>query len=140
MGYFVMPGVRAAILLSATIAAPTLVFEPHLSSTANPNVIRDHELKRLSQLAQAGSMIFESDCLGCHGAKGAGSPLGPSLRQEKFERGNHNNKEFHLALFEGGGEMAGIHQGLPAAELSFNEVEQVARYVREVSRIAARRE
>jgi len=135
-----MPGVRAAILLSATIAAPTLVFEPHLSSTANPTSVQKHELKQLSQMARAGSTVFKNNCQGCHGAKGVGTPLGPSLWQEKFHRGHRVQKEFHLALTGGGEDSGNMHRGLPAAELSFNEIEQVARYVREARKIELRRE
>lgn len=135
-----MAGVRAAILVSATITAPTLVFEPHLSSTANPAAIEKHEKKRLSQMAQAGLGVFQDNCEGCHGAKAVGTPLGPSLWQKKFQHGHRVQKEFHLALTDGGDQAGGMHRGLPASELSFNEVEQVARYVREVRRIELRRE
>lgn len=135
-----MAGIRAAVLLSAAITAPTLVFEPHLSTAANPETLLEHELKQLSQLARAGSTLFESNCQGCHGQKAVGTPLGPSLWQKKFLRGNRAQKDFHLALTDGGDQMGGMHRGLPASKLSFDEIELVARFVREIWRIETHRE
>lgn len=131
---------RAALMVSAAIAAPTLVFEPHLQSAANPKVLEKHELKRLSQLAQAGSAIYQTNCQGCHGPKGIGTGLGPSLWQTKFQSGSHVQKAFHLAVTDGGDQQGGTHRGLPAASLSFNELETVARYVREARQIESRKE
>ena len=57
---------RVGIVVAAAIAAPTLVFEPHLQSGVNRQAIEEHEMGMLSQLAQAGAVIYNADCKGCH--------------------------------------------------------------------------
>ena len=131
---------RVGIVVAAAIAAPTLVFEPHLHSGVNHAAIEEHELGMLSQLAQAGAAIYKSDCSGCHGEKGDGTGLGPSLWSTEFKDGGRVQKTFHLAVIEGPDKQGGTHRGLPAAKRSFNDLETVARYVREVSAYEARRE
>ena len=68
-----MPVARVGMLVAASLAAPTIVFEPHLKSSLNREAIEEHELGRLSQLAQAGAAVYKNDCVGCHGDKGIGT-------------------------------------------------------------------
>lgn len=133
-----MAVVRSSLAVAAVITAPAFVFEPHLRSTPNPEKISEYERKRLSQLAQAGADIYDTTCQSCHGQKGFGSNIAPALDRDIFHRGDRIQKEFHMAITDGGDGQGGVHGGLPAAGLSFNDIEVVARYVREVRMLETR--
>lgn len=135
-----MPVARVGLLVAASLAAPTFIFEPHLKSSVNREAIEQHEMGMLSQLAQAGAEIYKADCMGCHGEKGVGTGLGPTLWRAEYRNGGRVQKRFHMAVKEGNDKQGGTHRGLPATKLSFNDLETVARYVREVWAYERRRE
>lgn len=127
--------VRSSLVITAAIAAPTLVFEPHLSSTPNPAALQEHEHRRLSQLARAGMNIYSVSCESCHGEKASGTSLGPSLWREPYVRGNRAQREFHAALTPDSKTGTGMHDTLLPEDLSFNDIEKLARFVREVRQL-----
>ncbi|HVM20104.1 MAG TPA: cytochrome c [Egibacteraceae bacterium] len=49
----------------------------------------------------AGQQAFERNCMGCHGAQGRGSDVGPPLVHEVYEPGHHDDESFRRAVREG---------------------------------------
>lgn len=129
-----MSAARIGITLAAALAAPTLVATPHLASSPETAVPRQHEARKFSQLAVAGMRLYVSHCEDCHGRNGVGTEKGPSLHYEIYHAPNLGQVAFHTAVKHGVQESRWEYGDMPKSNLSFNEIEQVARYVRDVQR------
>lgn len=128
-----MSSVRAAMVVSALFGSSVLVFEPHLESgPASRYQIEQYQLRRLSQLGQAGSIVYANHCRACHGRRGVGSVQGPPLLDYALVKKHRGRKAFHSAVTNEQDHSYGAHHSRSAKELSFNEIEQIGRYVREV--------
>lgn len=75
-----------------------------------------------------GKKVFESNCIGCHGPDGSGTPLGqslmaPDLRSDKVQ--SHSDDDFKKQVSEGKNSMPAFKDTLGAAE-----IQAVVAYVR----------
>ena len=130
-----MASLRAVALVTASLTAPTLVLEPHLRSGPDRGQLQEYEERRLSQLGVAGSRVYNENCMSCHGDKGVGTSQAPSLRVVAGGRKAYQAKSFHNAVRGGNGTSGSKHGTMLTASLSFNDIEKVARYVREIDRL-----
>jgi mono/diheme cytochrome c family protein len=48
-----------------------------------------------------GERIFNANCMSCHGAKGAGTQMGPTLINKIYEPSHHSDAAFLLAVQRG---------------------------------------
>ncbi|MFK7941538.1 MAG: cytochrome c [Paracoccaceae bacterium] len=128
-----MSVVRNTFLLSAVVSAPALVSPPVLYSEPNPGHREQLALRKLSQLAFAGRHLFARHCADCHGEDGRGTIAGPSLHHEVYKPENLSREAFHQAVTRGVKAQRWAFGDMPAVrQLSFNDIELIARYVREI--------
>lgn len=125
--------VRNTLILSAAVTGPALVAPPILSSAPNPDHRAKMERRQLSQLAYAGKGLFAKYCVDCHGQQGQGTIAGPSLHHEAYKPRNLSRKAFHQAVTQGVKAQRWSFGDMPATKsLTFNDIEMIARYVREI--------
>lgn len=125
--------VRNTLILSAAVTAPAMVAPPILFSEPNPGHREKLERRSLSQLAYAGKRLFIRHCADCHGQEGRGTIAGPSLHDDAYKPKNLSRKEFHQAVTRGVKAQRWSFGDMPATRsLSFNEIEMIGRYVREL--------
>ena len=133
-----MPVIRNALIISAIVSAPVvpaMVFTPPLLSEPNPEHRALLERRNLSQLAYAGMQLFTQHCADCHGAQARGTVAGPNLHADAYHPGNLSRQDFHHAVTQGMPALRGGSGGKPGnKDLSFNQIELIARYVRELQR------
>lgn len=129
-----MTVVRAGLAVSAALAVPTLMATPHLASTPDADGARRYEARKFSQLAVAGMQLYIAHCEECHGRNAAGTDIGPSLHHKVYQRANLGQRGFHEAISNGVAEQRWSYGDMPKTNLTFNEIEQVSRYVRDVQR------
>ena len=122
--------VRSAFLVSAALAAPTTVLTPPLRSGPSDETVA-YEVKVLSQLATSGYYLYNRRCWVCHGPGAAGGHA-PSLVQRRFWHDKYPRQEFHTAVRRHGADQHDMTGDRSATVPSFNEIEQIARYLREV--------
>jgi len=119
--------IYASIGIGAGLSLPSMISTPPLRVQPNPEHVAAYELRALSDLAAAGLMIYRAECETCHGGKAGGTRKAPGLGDPRFHNGQAGRRAFHLSVAD-----AGPHRGLADVQrLSFNQIEQVARYVRE---------
>jgi mono/diheme cytochrome c family protein len=123
--------VRAALVVSATIAAPTMMLQPPLKSGPGGGD-QNYAVLRLSPLAIAGHALYRQYCSTCHGEKASGTERGPSLQDGDVATGKFERMTFHLVVRQGRHAPEGKFGSMPAFDLSFNEIEMIGRYLREV--------
>ena len=128
-----MAVVRNTLILSAVVTGPALVAPPLLYSEPNPEHRERLERRSLSQLAYAGKGLFMRYCAECHGEDGRGTIAGPSLHLDVYKPKNLSRKAFHQAVTRGVKAQRWSFGDMPATKsLSFNDIEMIARYVREM--------
>lgn len=136
-----MAELKTALLVTASLTAPVslvtfapLVLEQPLAN-GDPvaSVVEQHENRTLSNLGVAGRNLFRTQCADCHGTAAVGTPRGPDLIQETYHLAAFGKQSFHAAVRNGivrqPGSLTVTHQ---FADLSFNDVERLERYVREL--------
>lgn len=126
--------VRSGLAVSAVLAAPTLMSTPYLATSPETSQPRQYDPRRFSQLAVAGMQIYKSRCAECHGDNAAGTDKGPSLHHKVYHASTLGQRGFHQAVSNGVAERRWAFGDMPGSTLNFNEIEQVARYVRDVQR------
>ena len=127
---------RTAVVVTAGLSVPTLMYAPKpLYSGPGTAVPQDYDYTVLSQLAKAGRNIYMQHCVDCHGDKALGSEKGPSLHQHEYAVRNRSQQSFHEAITKGLRANTYTFGDMPAFRLTYNEIERVARYVREVRRL-----
>lgn len=125
--------VRNTLILVAVVSGPAIVSPPILYSEPNPEHRAKLDRNNLSQLAYAGKVLFARHCTECHGDDARGTIAGPSLHLDVYRPGNMSRKAFHQAVTQGVRAQRWSFGDMPATrELSFNEIEMIARYVREI--------
>ena len=127
-----MSVVRNGLLVSAALAAPTAVLPPPLESgpeTADPSRL---ERRVLTQVGIAGRLLFQENCAQCHGSDGRGSVNGPSLLHRDYAPDRLSQREFHKAVTNGVPATKWTFGDMPAIALGFNDIELIARFIREV--------
>lgn len=127
---------RTAVVVSAGLTVPTILYAPKpLYSGPGTASTEEYDYKVLSQLAKSGFTIYERHCQDCHGDRGYGTDRGPNLHHRVYSAGKLSQQEFHEAVVHGVKANKWTYGDMPATRLSFNEIERVARYVREVRRL-----
>ncbi|MEM1298399.1 MAG: cytochrome c [Pseudomonadota bacterium] len=128
-----MPVVRNTLILSAVVTGPAMVSPPILYSEPNPGHRETLERRKYSQLAIAGLSLFKRHCADCHGVEGEGTIAGPSLHHDAYKPRSLSRRDFHKAVTEGVPAQRWSFGDMPGnRKLSFNEIEMIARYVREI--------
>lgn len=128
-----MPIVRNTLILAAAVTAPAVVAPPILYFEPDPDHREKMERQSLSQLAYAGKGLYENHCADCHGEEGHGTIAGPSLHDEAYRPKNLTRKAFHQAVTRGVPAQRWTFGDMPAnRKLGFNDIEKIARYVREI--------
>lgn len=125
--------VRNTLIISALVTGPAVVAPPALYVEPNPQQRARLEQRSLTQMGVAGQHLFVENCLVCHGEEGRGTSLGPSLHHDIYKPGALSRRAFHRAVTEGVTAQRWSFGDMPASDaLSFNEIELIARYVREI--------
>lgn len=83
--------------------------------------------------AQAGALLFATNCAACHGTNATGTDQGPPLVHEIYAPGHHPNSAFQRAVSQG---VMGHHWSFgnmsPVSGVSRREVTKITAYVREL--------
>ena len=129
-----MSAIKAALAVTATLSVPVAMSNlpgPLTSGpeTADPRIIERH---RFTQLGFAGREVYRAQCEACHGPEGKGSIKGPSLLHNAYDPKKLSPRGFHSAVSNGVQARLWDYGDMPAIEISFNDIELVARYVREL--------
>jgi mono/diheme cytochrome c family protein len=125
--------VRAAVAVTAALTVPQAFLPPPLATAPIDRPPSYIELRNLTPLALAGKQLYDQECAECHGSDGSGTLKGPSLKHRAYRSKNLSRKDFHRAVVEGAPANRWTFGDMPGSpHLSFNEVELIARYVREV--------
>lgn len=124
----------AAAAVSAAVA-PAAFLPPPLYSAPPETPYVTAKSRFISQLGQGGFHLYTENCALCHGEDGVGTAYGPALTKRVYWVENLSRQSFHEALtadYHAG--YRGNAQGRPLSEIKFNDVELIARYVREIQR------
>ena len=84
-------------------------------------------LRFLSQTAQAGYSPYAARCAECHGYGGEGTEAGPALNTAELAGDFRDRPAFHRAVQRG----VAAHQDLLGSGPNFNQVELMAKFLRE---------
>ncbi|MEM6548044.1 MAG: c-type cytochrome [Pseudomonadota bacterium] len=115
-----------AVVVGSAVAMPPLTTLPDAAGRATRK-----EEQRLTGLAQIGSQEYAQTCAACHGGLGEGTARAPTLQRRALLDWPRTQRSFH-AHFGGKG---AVHGGLAYREgLGFNEIERIAKYLREARR------
>lgn len=132
---------KTAIMVTASLSAPVsmvtlaplVLDQPLANGDPVAAVIEQHENRTLSNLGIAGRNLFQTMCTDCHGHGADGTERGPNLTAAEYHRQSYGKKSFHAAVKAGlvrqPGALRVSHQ---FPKLSFNELERLERYVREL--------
>ncbi|MEL7468588.1 MAG: cytochrome c [Pseudomonadota bacterium] len=138
-----MTELRAALITTASLAAPVIVIAPMMALDGpyetgdgpSLDMERHHERQMFSQLAIAGMRTYRASCMECHGERAVGTGRGPSLLDPIYHRRALPKREFHAAVSSGTPQQNWRMGDMPGfSKLSFNQIEQIERYVRELQR------
>ena len=136
-----MAELKTAVLMTVSLSAPVsmvavapmVLEQPLANGDPDAAIIEQHENRTLSNLAIAGRNLFQTMCTDCHGHGADGTERGPNLTATEYHRKGFDKKTFHAAVRAGvvrrPGALTVSHQ---FPKLSFNEVERLERYVREL--------
>ena len=84
----------------------------------------------LSDEAKQGEVVFNANCMACHGPNAAGTKLGPPLIHDIYEPGHHSDQAFYLAAATGVRAHHWNYGDMPAQpQVSEDEVGLVIRYI-----------
>ena len=126
-----MAVIRTTLALTAALTLPQAILPPPLETGPAPGGAIYPKRETLSQLAIAGKELYQIRCSGCHGNDAKGSPAGPSLLHPVYR--SVTRRDFHRAISEGVPAQRWHFGDMPASpDLSFNDIEFIARYVREL--------
>jgi mono/diheme cytochrome c family protein len=91
--------------------------------------------KQFSQIAKAGEVLFEKNCMKCHGKYGAGTQKGPPLIHKYYEPNHHSDRSFYLAVKNGVRPHHWQFGNMPPIRgVSRTDVEKIIPYIREIQR------
>ena len=87
----------------------------------------------LSDEAKQGEVVFNANCMECHGPNAAGTKLGPPLIHDIYNPGHHSDQAFYLAAATGVRAHHWPYGDMPAQpQVSEAEVGLIIRYIREL--------
>ncbi len=90
---------------------------------------------QLSGAAASGKVVFDRNCVACHGANAGGGPGGPPLVHKIYEPGHHADISFVLAVKNGVRQHHWSFGSMPPIPgVSEAEVAQIIAYVRTLQR------
>ena len=126
-----------SVVVGPAVVAPMLAVTPPLASDPELSGKRPTYASEvfLSNPAVAGKALFSDHCSSCHGADGQGASA-PALRLADPGRGSHGNRAFHEAVLDTEG---GPHHFAVTAQVGFNELELMTKFLRETKRYRAMR-
>lgn len=129
-----MSAIKTALAVTATLSVPVAMSTmpgplETSSDTANPQLLERHFL---TQLGVAGRQVYQAHCQDCHGSNGHGTVMGPSLMHPSYDPARLRQRDFHRAVTEGVQARLWDYGDMPAVQLSFNDIELVSRYLREL--------
>ena len=136
-----MAALRTAIVMTASLSAPIglvtvapMVMEgPYKTGGPAVEITQQQERMKLSQLGYAGKRLYLKNCVECHGEEAKGAQRGVSLVSQSYHRENFSKRAFHSAVRpENMEQLASIDSSHVFPGLSFNQVEQLERYIREL--------
>lgn len=136
-----MVELRTALVVTASVSlpvsiigvAPTMFEQPLATGGPARDTLEHHERMKFTPLGIAGRDIYVEQCAMCHGRKGNGTKRGPSLLLETYNRTNLGKQSFHYAVSYGVPQQRWAYGDMPAfPRMSFNQVEMVERFVREL--------
>ena len=91
--------------------------------------------KQFSEVAKEGSIIFERNCMSCHGKYGRGTQKGPPLIHIYYEPNHHSDRSFFLAVKNGVRSHHWRFGNMPPIKgVSREDVEKIIPYIREIQR------
>ncbi len=138
-----MAVLRSALVMTTSLSAPVglvvvapMVLEGPLKTDGPVSeVIQQHERRTLSQLGLAGRTLFRQNCVECHGEGAIGSDKATSLLHSTFHRESFDKRAFHRSLrISEPVQTASVSIVHAFPDLSFNEIERMERYVRELQK------
>ena len=137
-----MAEIRTAIVMAASLSAPVgivatapmVMDQPLATGEPSDEIVQRQETMRFSQIAISGQRIFRAECADCHGEDASGTHRGPDLLSSADSPGRRNEKRmFHHAVANGLPQQNWAMGDMPAfPRLSFNQIERLERYVREL--------
>jgi mono/diheme cytochrome c family protein len=123
----------AALAVTGTVA-PMAFLPPPLYSSPKTAVAYDPDLNTLSPTGLGGRARYKESCEICHGDRATGTPYGPALKVNGKPSSSQGRKLFHQSVTSDIPAHGRVFEDQPpAAEMGFNEIELIARYVRELS-------
>ena len=141
-----MVEVRTALIMTGSLSAPVaivglspMILPQHLSTDAPiaeiAAVMEKHERLQFSQLGIAGLRLFRDNCASCHGDHAKGTSRGPALVRKAYHRESFGKQAFHYAVKHGARQQKWSMGDMPGfPKLSFNQIEKLERYVRELQK------
>ncbi|PCI51452.1 MAG: cytochrome C [Alphaproteobacteria bacterium] len=94
---------------------------------------KDINIPILSQEAQKGEKIFNSNCAKCHGNNAIGSDKGPPLIHNIYNPGHHSNLSFYRAVKMGTKQHHWRFGNMPAQRhVKESDVTLIIKYIREL--------
>jgi len=92
-------------------------------------------IPKFSADAQAGQILFDGNCMQCHGANATGTNQGPPLIHPIYEPNHHGDFAFLNAVRNGARNHHWPFGDMPSiAGVSAADVEKIVTYVREIQR------
>lgn len=120
--------------ISSGLVVPGALLTPPLATgTLSPAEQARFELREMSSLAVAGRRVYYGQCAVCHGDDAMGTATAPSLHNARFRKSQSGRQDFHQETLTGK-----QHRQFPQIRrLSFNQIEQIARYMKELRAIGS---
>ncbi len=126
-----MAVIRNSLVAVSVLAAPAAFAPPPFHTTPGSQDKVIVERRAYSQLGTAGKRLFRQNCTTCHGAEGFGSNSGPNLHSADYPLRRLSGAQFHATLTQEAELPATSGQVHAFADLSFNEIELIGRFIRE---------
>lgn len=126
-----MAVIRNSVVAVSVLAAPAAFAPPPFHTTPGSQDKIIAERRTYSQLGTAGKRLFRQNCKTCHGAAGFGSSSGPNLHSPAYPLRRLSGAQFHATLTRDAEVTATSGPVHAFADLSFNEIELIGRFIRE---------
>lgn len=86
------------LLIGAAALGYGAISSPSQQATTR---IKQITVPPLSQVARAGSKVYDENCAACHGVNGTGTEKGPPLVHDIYNPGHHADEAFYRAVRNG---------------------------------------